>query len=543
MTGRLKMRATILDRALAYLAPATARDRVMARYQFDALTGGRGQYDGARRDRRSMRGWSGAEASPDAALVGDLSDLRWRSRDLDRNAPLARGVVNTITGSAVGTGLVPKPRVDWRFLGLDQERAAEVEGEIAREWSLWANSPESDLARGVPFAEKQDLALRGVLVAGDIFSPIRYRETPGAIYGLRCQLVEGERVDNPRGVRSGAQIDNGNRLVAGVEVDADGAAVAYHFRDRYSMMDRAARVGAPVGDGEFRRVPVFAADGRRLVLHLAAPMRPEQTRGEPILAPVIEALRQISDYTDAELSAAVVSSLFTVFVKSGSGQGMKSAPTSGSQTAREENEEIALGKGAVIDLAEGDDVTFANPGRPNVAFDPFVMAILRQVGVAVELPFDVLVKHFTNSYSASRASLLEAWRMYRRRRAWLAARFCQPYYEALLYEAVVRGRLDLPGFLDDPARRAAWCHALWRGPAPGQVDPEREVNAAIKRIEARLSTRSREAAELVGEDWDGTEDQLKAEERRISELPAGGAGAVDGAPDAAADRFDREEEE
>ncbi len=43
--------------------------------------------------------------------------------------------------------------------------------------------------------------------------------------------------------------------------------------------------------------------------------RPGQRRGVPVLAPVIEALKQLGRYTDAELVAAVVSGLFTVFVK------------------------------------------------------------------------------------------------------------------------------------------------------------------------------------------------------------------------------------
>ncbi|WP_162803227.1 phage portal protein [Salmonella enterica] len=75
------------------------------------------------------------------------------------------------------------------------------------------------------------------------------------------------------------------------------------------------------------------------------------------------------------------------------------------------------------------------------------MAICRQIGAALELPYELLVKHFTASYSASRAALLEARKMFRMRREWMVLSFCQPIYEEWLSEAVAKGRVIAPGFL------------------------------------------------------------------------------------------------
>jgi capsid protein len=52
-----------------------------------------------------------------------------------------------------------------------------------------------------------------------------------------------------------------------------------------------------------------------LVIHLLDVDRIAQTRGVPMLAPVIEALKQLDRYAEAELMAAVVSAFFTVFIK------------------------------------------------------------------------------------------------------------------------------------------------------------------------------------------------------------------------------------
>ena len=88
--------------------------------------------------------------------------------------------------------------------------------------------------------------------------------------------------------------------------------------------------------------------------------------------------------------------------------------------------------------------------------------------------------------------------MFRMRRDWISSSFCKPVYEAWLTEAILKGRIDAPGFFDDPLIRAAWCGSEWYGDAQGQLDPLKEVNAAKIRVEEGFSTREREAAELTG---------------------------------------------
>jgi hypothetical protein len=175
------------------------------------------------------------------------------------------------------------------------------------------------------------------------------------------------------------------------------------------------------------------------------------------------------------------------------------------------------GAGKAVNLLPGESVESANPGRPNALFDPFVQAIVRQIGVALELPFEVLIKHFTASYSAARAALLDAWKLFRGRRDWLATNFCQPVYEAWLEEAVAIGRVPAPGFYADPAIRRAWCAAVWTGDGPGSIDPAKEVVAAKERIALGISTRAAESILHDGIDWRVKHKQLVEEEERRRE--------------------------
>ncbi len=192
--------------------------------------------------------------------------------------------------------------------------------------------------------------------------------------------------------------------------------------------------------GAVQRWSGIPARGRRsrerIAFLLYRRLRPGQLRGVPYLAPVIESLKQLSEYSEAELMAAVVSAMFTVFIKAEGGEGL--APIDANDPNPPAASEYKLGSGAILDLMPGEDIQIADPKRPNAAYDPFVQSILRQIGVALELPFEILIKHFTRSYSAARASMLEAWRFFLTRRQWLATSFCQPIYTWVISEAVAR---------------------------------------------------------------------------------------------------------
>jgi len=484
----LELKQTALDRVIGYVSPERALVRTKARAML-ALSGG--GYTGARQDRRATKTWWPWASSPDAAVLSDLDGLRARSRDLVRNSPLAGGAVNTVVSNVVGTGLKLQARPDREVLGLDDAAADAWESQTEREWRLWSESQDADLSRTLDWYGIQELAFRQTLENGDVFLIPRFRQRPGASYNLCLQMIEGDRVCNP-----GFGLDN-EHLSGGVEKDDDGAPVAYHILKQHpGSLTTAVR--------EWIRVPAFdEKTGFRSVHHLFRQLRPGQSRGVPYLAPVIEPLKQLARYTEAELMAAVVSGMFTVFIKremGGLGGTLRAAPAA--DTAADAGDDYRLGNGAIIELPSGDDITSANPGRPNTAFDPFVQAILRQIGVALELPFEILIKHYTSSYSAARAAMLDAWRFFQGRRVWLARQLCAPIYAIWMTEAVARGRVKAPGFFADPLISRAWLGADWIGPARGQVDELKEVKAARERINIGISTIAEETAQMTGGDWE-----------------------------------------
>ena len=220
--------------------------------------------------------------------------------------------------------------------------------------------------------------------------------------------------------------------------------------------------------------------GRRNELHIMSRERIGQRRGVPLLAPVLESLKQLGRYTDAEITAAVISAMFTVFVKS---QNPSDGRPFGEMIPAEElidnadQSSIELGPGAIIDLNPGEEVQFADPKHPNTGYDDFTNATIRLIGAGLEIPPEVMMKQFTTSYSAARGALNEFWRTCSMQRDWFTDDFCQPVYEEWFAEAVARGRIHALGFFTDPARRKAYTACVER---PGTDEPESRAGGGCR---------------------------------------------------------------
>jgi lambda family phage portal protein len=476
-------------------------------------------YQSVRRDNKNTAAWDVSMGSADADTLPYMDPLRWQARDLDRNNPLAFGALDTIVDNVVATGLRPQSNIDRAILGLTEAEASAWQTQAERFFYMWADSRESDVTRGGTYWEHQALVLINTLLSGDVFTVRRFKPRQGSVFGTCLQMVEADRCMTPPG--KDAPI---GKVFGGVEVDADGEPVRYHFLKDHPGDAYLSRLGNP---NEFTSVPAFDAQGSPLCLHHWVRRRPDQKRGVSLFAPVMEQFKQLGRYTEAELTAAVVSGMFSVFIKtampSGSGvmPGTIPGQVAGQQITPTGTGLTRLQSGMIMDLAPGEDVEFANPNRPNTAFDPFTASILKHIGVGLGLPHEVLVKHFTASYSASRAAIMEAWKSFRRRRQWLVSSDCQPVYAWVIGEAVARGYLQAPGFFDDPLRRAAWLGTTWRGAPMGQLDPLKEAKAAKEwlGIPGAL-TIQQITAEQFGTDYEDNLAQIGRERTQLTALPA-----------------------
>lgn len=487
---------------------------------------------GASWKKKATKGFRAYSGSPKEDIDTHNGTLRQRARMLYMAAPIATSAIKTNRTNVIGMGLRLKSRIDREVLGMDQEAADAWQAKTEREFALWANRKENCDATGINnFYAMQQLALASWLVSGDVFALIKqYKPAPLAPYSLRVHLIEADRVATPTDSTTTSPLlfttgkaKNGNTIYDGVEVNNDGMIEAYHIRSTYPFEQGTAAT-------TWTRVQAYGErTGLPNVLQIMESERPDQYRGVSYLAQVIEPLLQLRRYTESELTAAVVESFFTAFIKTeASPSDMPFNEVGGTppEVSRDPNE-YEMGPGQINVMLPGEDVTFADPKRPASGFDSFVRSISEQVGAALEIPADLLLKSFNASYSASRAALLEAWKSFRMRRDWFAADFCSPIYEIWMAEAVARGRITAPGFFTDPAIRAAYLGADWIGPAQGQLDPVKEITAEILAIEQGITTMEQSTIKLNGGQWDANVEQLARENEKLRAAQGETAQAAD----------------
>lgn len=493
-------------------------------------------HGGASYSKRAMRGFVVQSGSPSEDIDANNYTLRQRSRILYQSAPVATAALKRQRTNIVGPGLKLKSTIDRDVLGLTKEEAEEWQRHVQREFSIWADDKRNCDATGVNnFYSMQQLVALAWPMSGDVLALVnRAKPDRWCPYSLRLHIIEADRVRTPQvgGALYGGTVQsnplltnltalkltNGNYIYDGVEVDPSGAIVAYWVANNYPFQF----------DGELTKFVRVEAYGRRTglpnILHVMDAERPEQYRGVPYLAQAIEPLLQLNRYTDAELTAAVVQSFFTAFVTTEAGGNEMPYNEVGNplepEVSKDPNE-YELGAGTINILEPGEDIKMASSTHPNSGFKEFVLAMCEQVGAALEIPADLLLMSFNSSYSASRAALLEAWKGFRMRREWLANDFCRPVYELWLTEAVASGRVQAPGFLTDPAIRRAYLQCEWIGPSQGQLDPTKEVQAAVTAIDNGLTTREAEAIKLNGSEFISNADKLAVENELLKKATGG----------------------
>lgn len=481
---------------------------------------------GASWNKRSMKGFTVSSASPQDDIDQNNYTLRQRSRILYMSDAVATSAIKTNRTNVIGTGLKLQPRVDKDLLRLSQEQADQLEAQIEREFNLWAKDKKACDATGVnDFYEMQQLAFASSQMSGDVFAVIK--EEPATFlhpYTTRLHILEADRISTPSAAKTTAMLtattaraENGNMIYDGVEVDSNGKVVAYYVCNAYPY-----HIPEDGSSVEWVRIPAIGEEtGLPNILHVMDSERPDQYRGVPYLAPVIEPLLQLRRYTDAELTAAVVESCFTVFVKTNadpSENPFNEAVGEGQHEIPHNDNEYELGAGNINYMYPDEDISFADPKRPASGFSEFTKAVSEQIGAALEIPVDLLLKSFNASYSASRAALLEAWKAFRMHREWFISDFCQPAYEIWFHEAVATGRIQAPGFFNDPLIQKAYMRAEWIGPTAGQLDPTKEVSAELSAISAGLTTHEAAAMRLNGSNWNANMDQLKHETERLRKI-------------------------
>ena len=458
------------------------------------------RYIAGDRSKRSMEAMSlfGNDANSD--IIPDLTTMRERSRYLQANDPIASSIFETKSVNVIGRGFTYRSQTDIPNLPEDWNKKKE------REWNLFWNSRFFDFTyklNGNAFLLQNYflMNLNGeslVIVQNGKSNYIRP-------YGTQFQVIESDHLSNPDNMMDSEYIQGG------IEKNDFGQVLKYHLTKFHP--------GAISRFGSNEWLSIDAWDnktGLPNVIHFYKQKRPGQSRGVPDLHAVIEPLQTFSKYNEAELTRSVVNTLVGLVIETATGN--LDFDTSYIDSKNSTNSgDLKLSPGMILGLKKGETAKSFDPKAPNSAYEAFFLASLKRIGMATSIPFELLLKHFSASYSASKAAILEFWKWVLQERQFIIDDFLSIINELFMYEAVATNRIIAPGYFSDPALRNEYNRVDFRGPGRGSINERDEVEGAIKRINANLSTRELEIAEMSGNDWEDIIKQSALEHNKLLE--------------------------
>lgn len=235
------------------------RQEAAERAVISVINSGYSHY-GASRTKANVRGWNSYSGSAKEDIEDNLDLLRQRSRDAYMGIPSATAALKTLRTNVIAGGLMPSPQIDGDFLKMTSGQVEELQEQILREFSLWADSTACDADRVDDFYGLQQLAFLSSLMNGDAFATLTLKPRPQQPYDLRVRLIEADRVCSPnyrdrmtRGKVLGRDVES---IVQGVETDEDGEIIAYWIANKHP------RSYTTLKTQDWKRVEVYGKKNR-----------------------------------------------------------------------------------------------------------------------------------------------------------------------------------------------------------------------------------------------------------------------------------------
>jgi len=431
-----------------------------------------------------------------------------RSQDLVFNDPHACSLIESIDVNAVGPGLWPQSKPNFKRLGLTEEQAAQIAEQAEWEFEVW--NREGDATGVSDFYGIQFQNLWSTLVNGEFLNlPLMIDTDINRRYRLAIQAIDPARLRTPANMIGSPDVRDG------IKLGPLGEPLGYYIAN---PADGQTLAGLPFTD--YIALPRVIGH-RPVVMHRFHKKTPEQVRGVPILAPAMSFFRNFADYLDYELLGAIIASSFPVWIEKTNPYDVANLPGVGTEQHEDgstsQYQEVPPGQ--IMYGKSGERPHILKSDRPGNSFEIFVETSLRAVGAATGMPYEVISKDFSKTnYSSARAALQEAWRVFELYQDWLVNHYCQTIWEMFFEEAVLVGRIKLPaGAPDFYQYRAEYCAASWVGPERTNVDPVKEMTADIMGLNSGTTTLADIAAKR-NKDWEAQAKQRARERETFREL-------------------------
>lgn len=467
---------------------------------------------------------SDSRSTPEISRAA-LAKLRMVSRGLARNSPMLSAYVRRVLNNVLGPKFpVPVLSSD---LPLETREAA------LRAWRSYLDAGVG--TGGLSGREVIRQALKQTIIDGDVFIlPFVSRNGRTSYTFYASDAIDA--------TREGYSRDGNTFVQGGVVIDRRAGFIrGYYFRDR------------DMGSREDSR---FVSASR--VIHVMRPESFNSYRGLPWAAAVLDSLRALLEYQQAEKAKLIAGAKVFLMLKNAPHTVVDGAAKNDMSGFANRNEggaevhrmpDIHLNNGGITGLAPGVELAQLQVGQQGLGSEAFRSAMADEIAAGLGVMPSSLTGRFDRvNFSASRNAREIEQRNFADIQAWLVPRLLRPIFLRVMEDAIADGRLSVDARTFARILRSEWRFSPW-----ASTEPHRDLPPALEALGAGVMTRA-QVAEISGNSTDFA--RIVEERAREDELlrdaglgyliiPSGGTappepGENEGAPDADEDEADDE---
>lgn len=424
---------------------------------------------------------------------GDRNMLRARARWLSANNPICKSIDNSIIKNVVGSGISLQSRINKN----EVKNAEELNNKIETLWNEFIKKQNFDVTGRASFRKFQKLLLKAKLVDGE--SLINCVWTKDKKFPLKFQLIEVDQFDDTKNSFGFSVSKNNNAVFSGIEVDENGAPIAYHLKT------------------EINSISSKRFDAKNII-HFYDAERVTQYRGISEYAQTINNLKDFQAYNDSEIIKNRILASFATFIKTSNvgGNIFGDKQTGQKQGSNDPIKEITAGM--IKYLRPGEEVQSIQSNQLGNSYNDFITNTIRIIAAGRDISYELAIRDYSKvNFSSARASLIQDNKRFDDEQILLVEDALNPMFEMFMDSVVLSGALQVPN--DYWINKEKYINAVWIMPTREWVDPLKDIKSIEYEIKLGLNSRTRAAAGK-GRNFEDIIDEQINEEKMIAEKRA-----------------------
>lgn len=443
----------------------------------------------------SSADWNPVVENRNQKVGSSFAKVTARVDKLIDDFPYINNVQAINTSYVVGEGIRFNSRIineDGNVGVTEKRQRQQIEDAIA-----WA-SEELDIAfrPGISSGameswELQRLSCDRRIATGESCFIIHHDTTPGRYIPFALQATSTTNL-----TEWGATPHAGNLIYRGIEYQPmSGKIMAFHFDD--SALDTTGLNSTGLGT-----VRVEA----QYVIFDKMSKHPGQMRGISPLAASVLVAHDFEDVFNSEIDAAKMTAKFLGTVTTpDAAEFMRRNAVALNEGGTKYQQEVQ--NSLMQFIKNGEKVEWTTPTRPSNILLPFTEVILRMIASNIQLPYELIAQNFTGmNYTVTRASRAHLQKMIQPKMKYQITHVNRPITKNIIQSAVLTGRLELPGYWQNPRYYERGVYQL---PGLEPVDPFRQAKADAENL-ANMITSPQEVCARRGVEYEEVVEQYEA---------------------------------